>query len=152
MRILSNKSFSILFVLFSLQSCIVVYPVVNPNNNTNNKTTETKVEKSNNEVSVTTTTSAFKGKASYYSNAYIGKKTSSGELYDNKKLTAAHKTFPFGTRLEVKNLKNNKTVIVTVNDRLPATSTRLIDLSEAAAQALDMIRDGVIDTEVRVIK
>ncbi len=92
------------------------------------------------------------GKASYYADKFQGKKTASGQLYDKAKLTAAHKTLPFNTRVEVHNPKNNKKVIVTINDRLPATSTRSIDLSYTAAQQIDMIRDGVVNVTIKVLK
>lgn len=93
----------------------------------------------------------FYGKASYYADAFHGKLTASGEVFDMNKLTAAHKTLPFGTILNVRNLKNGKSVIVKVNDRGPFAGSRVIDLSKAAAQALDMIRDGVIDVEVTIM-
>ncbi len=138
-------------VLF-LNGCVIVYPSTTTTTTTKKTNTTTKTDDVGTNATVTTTTGSFKGKASYFSNSLVGKKTASGEVYDNKKLTAAHKTLPFGTKLEVKNLKNSKTVIVIINDRLPAASTRIIDLSEAAAKALDMIKDGVVDSELRILK
>ena len=75
------------------------------------------------------------GVASYYSDEYAGKKTASGDLYDPVKMTAAHKTLPFGTVVEVENLENGKKVIVMINDRGPVADGRLIDLSRSAAEA-----------------
>lgn len=91
------------------------------------------------------------GKASYYSSSLAGNATASGEIYDETQLTAAHKELPFGTEVEVKNLKNDKTVIVTINDRLPSVSSRIIDLSKAAAEQIEMIRDGVAEVEIAVL-
>lgn len=95
---------------------------------------------------------ASSGKASYYADKFHGRKTASGQVYDKTKLTAAHKTLPFNTKVEVTNTKNKKKVIVLINDRLPATSTRSIDLSFAAAKQIDMIRDGVVDVSLRILK
>jgi rare lipoprotein A len=92
----------------------------------------------------------FTGQASFYANKFHGKPTASGEKYDKNKLTAAHKTLPFSTEVEVTNTKNNKTVIVKINDRLPTSSSREIDLSEAAAKKLEMIQDGVVNVKIKV--
>jgi rare lipoprotein A len=90
------------------------------------------------------------GKASFYAKKFEGKRTASGEKFSNKKMTAAHKTLPFGTKVKVTNLRNNKTVVVTINDRLPKRSKRIIDLSQAAAKELDFIRSGT--TKVTIEK
>lgn len=82
------------------------------------------------------------GIASYYSDLFQGKPTASGELYDKVKMTAAHKTLPFGTIVTVTRLDNNKTVQVRINDRGPFISGRVIELSRAAATQLDLITDG----------
>ena len=66
-------------------------------------------------------------------------------------LTAAHRTFPFGTRVKVTNLKNNKWVVVRINDRGPRSKTRVIDLSVAAARKLDMIQAGIVKVRVEKI-
>lgn len=88
------------------------------------------------------------GKASFYAKKFEGRRTASGEKFSNKKLTAAHKTLPFGTKVKVTNLKNNKSVIVTINDRLPKKSKRIIDLSQAGAKELDFIRAGTAKVTV----
>lgn len=95
---------------------------------------------------------AASGQASYYANKFHGRKTASGEVYDKNKLTAAHKTLAFGTKVEVKNLKNSKSVIVKINDRMPNSSSRIIDLSRAAAQKIDMIQDGIVNVELSIVK
>lgn len=93
------------------------------------------------------------GKASYYGSNYgTNRKTASGKPYDKKKLTAAHKTLPFGTIVRVTNKKNGKTVDVEINDRGPFIKGRVIDLSVAAAQELDMMDSGVISVSVDIIE
>jgi rare lipoprotein A len=91
------------------------------------------------------------GKASFYAKKFEGRKTASGEIFSNKKLTAAHKTLPLGTKVKVTNLKNNKTVLVIINDRLPKRSKRTIDLSRAAAKELDFIRAGTAKVKIEII-
>ncbi len=93
----------------------------------------------------------FRGKASYYSDEFEGRQTANGEIYDADLLTAAHKTIAFGTIIKVTNLKNGKEVIVKINDRGPFKGDRIIDLSRAAAEQLEMIRDGVIDVECEIL-
>jgi rare lipoprotein A len=88
------------------------------------------------------------GTASYYAPKFHLRKTSSGEKYHKDSLTAAHKSLPFGTKLKVVNLSNQKSVIVRVNDRLPKKSKRVIDLSYAAAKQLDFIRKGLTKVEI----
>ena len=88
-------------------------------------------------------------KATYYANRYNGRKTSSGERYDSKKLTAAHPTLPLGTRVKVVNLANDRSVIVTINDRFRKRKYDVIDLSRAAASELGFIRRGT--AKVRII-
>jgi rare lipoprotein A len=91
------------------------------------------------------------GKASYYANKFEGRKTANGEIFSNKKMTAAHKTLPFGTRVRVTNLKNEKVIIVTINDRLPKKSGRIIDLSRSAAKELDFIKAGITKVTIEII-
>ncbi|MGB3465053.1 MAG: septal ring lytic transglycosylase RlpA family protein [Cyclobacteriaceae bacterium] len=85
------------------------------------------------------------GVASWYGPGFHGKKTASGEIFDTGKLTAAHRTLPFGTKLIVRNAANNKMVTVKVNDRGPFAKSRIIDLSKAAAEKLDMINAGTAE-------
>ncbi len=89
------------------------------------------------------------GKATYYKKRYNGRRTSSGMIYNQKKLTAAHPDIPFGTKVKVVNLANNRSVVVTVNDRCPERSFEFIDLSRAAARKLGFLRKGV--ATVRII-
>lgn len=83
------------------------------------------------------------GKASWYGTQHHGKRTASGEPFDQHALTAAHRTLPFGTRVKVTNLNNQRSVVVRINDRGPFRRGRDIDLSRAAAEQLDLIRTGV---------
>lgn len=91
------------------------------------------------------------GKASYYADRFEGKPTASGEKYRHNKLTAAHKTLPFGTRVRVTNLSNNASVEVVINDRGPFVEDRIIDLSRAAAEKLGFIMQGIAEVRVEVI-
>lgn len=100
----------------------------------------------------TSATSAAYGIASYYGADFHGKRTASGETFDQWKLTCAHRDLPFGTRLRVTNLKNEKSVIVRVNDRGPWVAGRMIDLSYAAAQKIDLIRDGVTRVKIEILR
>ena len=91
------------------------------------------------------------GVASYYGGKFHGRKTASGEIFNKDSLTAAHKILPFGTVVKVTNLKRNTSVVVKINDRLPSNSKRQIDLSEGAAGALGMLRDGVGQVRIEAI-
>ena len=88
------------------------------------------------------------GKASYYGDRHHGQKTASGERFDQRAMTAAHRTLPFGTRVKVTNLNNNRSVVVRINDRGPFVRGRIIDVSRAAAEKLDMVRSGVVPVRV----
>ena len=92
-----------------------------------------------------------RGVASWYGKKFHGRMTSSQEPYDMYAMTAAHKSLPLPTYVQVRNLKNNKTVVVRVNDRGPFVHNRLIDLSYSAALKLDMFRDGTSLVEVTAI-
>ncbi len=92
------------------------------------------------------------GQASWYGKKFHGRPTSNQEVFDMYKLTAAHKTLPLPSYVEVTNLKNNKQVVVRVNDRGPFVGDRIIDLSYAAAKALDFVNEGIADVRIKVIK
>jgi rare lipoprotein A len=87
------------------------------------------------------------GVASWY--GATGHLTASGEVFDRQRLTAAHPSLPFGSVIEVKNKRNGRTVLVTVNDRGPFHDARIIDLSPAAAAVLGMRRKGIALVEIR---
>jgi len=92
------------------------------------------------------------GVASFYANAFHGKKTSSGEVYNMNEKTCAHRWLPFGTMVRVRNLSNGKETKVRVNDRGPFKHGRVIDLSKGAAQEIDMIRAGTARVEIQVLE
>jgi len=91
------------------------------------------------------------GLASWYGEPYHGRPTASGERYDMKEMTAAHRTLPFGTRLRVRNLDNHRETEVLVNDRGPFVEGRILDLSWAAARALDALGPGVVPIRLTVV-
>ena len=90
------------------------------------------------------------GKASFYADKFEGIMTASGEKYKHSKLTAAHKTLPFGTKVRVTNLSNDKSVEVTINDRGPYIEDRIIDLSRSAAEELGFINNGLADVRIEI--
>ncbi len=83
-----------------------------------------------------------RGVASWYGGRFHGRRTASGELFDENALTAAHPTLPFGTRVRVRSLGNGREVVVRINDRGPHVKSRIIDLSRAAASALGFVQAG----------
>jgi rare lipoprotein A len=87
-----------------------------------------------------------------YGKAFAGKDTASGEPFDPKALTMAHRTLPFGTRVLVTNLENNRSVEVIVNDRGPFVSGRIADLSAAAARRIGMVANGVVEALLQIRK
>jgi len=89
-----------------------------------------------------------RGGASFYGDKFNGRRTASGEKFRQSKLTAAHKTLPFGTKVKVKNLSNGRTVKVKINDRGPFVSGRVIDLSKKAARRLGMLQTGIANVEI----
>ncbi|MDD3900479.1 MAG: septal ring lytic transglycosylase RlpA family protein [Dysgonamonadaceae bacterium] len=89
------------------------------------------------------------GKASFYSHKLHGRNTSSGIPYHKDSLTCAHRTLPFGTFIQVKNLNNNKTVVVKVTDRGPFSKSRIIDLSYAAAKEIGIVQQGIGNVEIK---
>jgi rare lipoprotein A len=98
------------------------------------------------------TGSQLEGIASYYADEFHGRTTANGETYDMNALTAAHKTLPFNTRVRVTNHENGKSVVVRINDRGPFKGDRIIDLSLAAAKAIDMIQHGTAAVTIDVME
>ena len=91
------------------------------------------------------------GTASYYSNTFNGKRTANGEIYSQKKMTAACNVLPLGTWIRVTNLRNGKSVIVKTNDRLHTRMKRVVDLSREAADKLDYVKSGLTRVRIEVI-
>jgi rare lipoprotein A len=92
------------------------------------------------------------GEASFYADAFEGRQTASGETFRQDQMTAAHRTYPFGTVLRVTNTANNREVIVRVNDRGPAKESRVLDVTRRAAEDLKMIREGTARVRIEVLK
>lgn len=132
--ILTNfKSVTYFFFIFLLVSCTA-----------SKSTTSTKKS----------TAKSFKDnvEASYYADKFNGRKTASGEIFDNSKMTCAHRTLAFGTKLKVANPANNKEVIVIVNDRGPEKTSREIDLSKAAfIKIAENINQGILKVDIAII-
>lgn len=97
-------------------------------------------------------TTGEKGIASYYGAQYHGRLTASGEAFDMNDLTAAHPTFKFGTKVKVTHLANNRSVTVRINDRGPFVKGRVIDLSQAAAAELQMLRAGLAEVRIEIVE
>jgi rare lipoprotein A len=98
--------------------------------------------------------SAFvqEGWASYYGTAHHGRRTASGERFDEHQLTAAHRSLPFGTLVRVTNLGNGREVVVTINDRGPFRKHRVIDVSSRAARDLGFLRQGTVRVRIEAIR
>lgn len=92
------------------------------------------------------------GVASYYADKFVGRKTASGEVFSQHKMTCAHNTLPLGTKVKVTNLRNGKSIVVRVNDRLHHRNPRIIDLPTGAAKKLGYTGRGIINVSVVVIK
>jgi rare lipoprotein A len=91
------------------------------------------------------------GKASFYADKFEGSPTASGQKYRHNRLTAAHKSLPFGTKVKVTNVANDQSVEVVINDRGPYVDNRVIDLSKSAAERLDFINQGLADVKIEVV-
>lgn len=97
-----------------------------------------------------TAQTAEEGIANFYSDKFQGKKTASGAVYDKNKLTASHKTLPYGTKVRVTNLENGKSVVVTINDRMKPGNPVVIDVTRRAAQELGFAKAGKAKVKLEV--
>ena len=93
-----------------------------------------------------------RGIASWYGSQFHGRRTANGEVYDMYGVSAAHRTLPFGTLVEVENLDNGKRLLVRINDRGPFVDGRIIDLSYGAAEKLDMVTAGVVEVRLTLVE
>lgn len=91
------------------------------------------------------------GRISFYADKFHGRPTASGTPYDAEDLTMAHRTLPLGTKVMITNTANQRSVVVTVNDRGPFTGSRVADLSRAAAEKLNMIRSGIAEATIHIL-
>ena len=96
--------------------------------------------------------SSERGIASWYGTPYHGQPSASGEIYDQEKLTAAHRTLPFGTSVRVRRLDRDESIVVRINDRGPFVQSRIIDLSRAAAARLGMMAGGLAPVILEVVE
>lgn len=96
-------------------------------------------------------TRVFYGQASYYANKFEGRKTANGEIFRQKKLTCASNVLPLGTWIRVTNLRNGRSVVVKINDRLHPKMKRIVDLSKAAAQRLGYVSRGLTRVKVEIL-
>jgi rare lipoprotein A len=92
------------------------------------------------------------GIASYYSDKFIGKTTANGDVFSQDKMTAAHNFLPLGTKIRVTNLRNNKSIVVRINDRMHHRNKRLVDLTKAAAQKLGFMKSGITRVKIQVFE
>ena len=92
-----------------------------------------------------------KGTASYYANSFNGLRTACGETFSNDSLTAAHKSLPFGTIVKVTNIKNDSIILLRINDRMPQSNRRAIDVTLNAAKKLNFVREGLATVTIEVI-
>ncbi|MCJ8497143.1 septal ring lytic transglycosylase RlpA family protein [Chryseobacterium salipaludis] len=90
--------------------------------------------------------------ASYYHDKFNGRRTASGDIFDNSKLTAANRSLPFGTKIKVTNLRSGKSVIVEINDRGPFHASRALDLSRAAYEAIGNPARGTMPVEYEIVE
>ncbi len=148
------------FIVFLIAGCAsrgyYVYPV-----HTNRIKNSTKIQKATMKPyrvdgrvyypTIVQTGNIYRGIASWYGPNFHGKKTSNGEYYDMYALTAAHKTLPMNTIVKVTNLLNGKSVIVRINDRGPFVKNRIIDLSYAAAERLNIIASGTAPVRLKIL-
>jgi rare lipoprotein A (peptidoglycan hydrolase) len=125
---------------------------------TNSKKTTAKKKPATKEETDTTAPSTkatgqeLTGTASFYSASFEGKQTANGEIFRNAKLTCASNKFPLGTWLKITNLKNNKTIVVKVNDRMHPRMKRLVDLTLTGAKKLDFVAAGLTQVKAEVLK
>lgn len=139
MRIGIDKILRIVFVSFFIGCFILPNQVISQNKNSDSTIKSKKAKK------------VFYGQASYYSNKFNGRKTANGEIFSQKKLTAACNVLPLGTWIKVTNLRNGRAVIVKTNDRIHPKMKRIVDLSKAAAQQLGYINRGLTRVKVEII-
>lgn len=150
------RSLAKIFFILVLVALVGFTLVVNEDKTTEPVTTEEVVSVEEEAVTADRSLVEFvdKGtmKASWYGPGFHGQKTANGEVYDQMSFTAAHKFLKFGTLLKITNLKNNKSVVVRINDRGPYIGGRDLDLSKAAALELGFVRKGVAKIKVEEIK
>jgi rare lipoprotein A len=155
-----NGSLALMLVVLAMQGCGVMSiapeaPVINAISRPGSETRQRPVpveESAKTKNGFKDGPAPITGDASWYGPGFVGRKTASGAIFDDAKLTAAHKTIPLGSRAKVTNLKNGKTIEVEINDRGPYIDGRILDLSHAAARALDMVHVGVTRVQIELLQ
>lgn len=99
-----------------------------------------------------TSADVSEGKIAHYGRKFAGRRTASGERFNPAALTLAHNTLPFGTQVRITNLANKRSVVARVNDRGPSTPGRIADLSTAAARRIGMLRAGIVEAKLEVLR
>ncbi|KAA2241942.1 septal ring lytic transglycosylase RlpA family protein [Chitinophaga agrisoli] len=94
---------------------------------------------------------SYKGTASYYANKFNGRRTANGEIFSNQEMTAAHNSLPLGTYVKVTNLRNGRSVIVRITDRLHPDNRRIIDLTQLAARQLGFLSHGLTKVSIEIV-
>jgi rare lipoprotein A len=143
------------FLYLFIAAVLIIFVSCSSSPRFTKKSTQKPVERTGDsldEYSNSAAVESFTGIASYYAHEFHGRQTANGEIYDMNGLTAAHPTFPFETIIRVTNLKNNKSVIIRINDRMPKHPERIIDLSLGTAEELDMITDGLAEVRLDILK
>jgi rare lipoprotein A (peptidoglycan hydrolase) len=120
--------------------------------NTNGKNNESYINISNIGLENSVINHQLQGLASWYGPYFHGRKTASGNIFNQYALTAAHKTLPLGTIVKVTNIKNTRSVVVKINDRGPYIDGRVIDMSKTAAEELKMLDGGIAPVKIDVLK
>lgn len=141
---------TVLLTALAIQGCSMHSGL--PGSTLQNRPDPLGVGKSETPRSVTTPNNVHVGVASWYGPGFSGKKTASGDIFDETKLTAAHKSLPLGSKAKVTHLGNGKSVEVLINDRGPFVEGRMIDLSRSAAKALGMIDNGTAKVQVELLQ
>ena len=143
--------FSILFLLAGLFTINPAYSQDKEKEKQEKEKKKQEKEKEKDEDKKKTSNRLLYGTASFYANSFQGKKTANGEVFDQKKMTAACNVLPLGTWIRVTNLRNKKSVLVKTNDRLHTKMKRVVDLSRAAASKLGYINAGLTRVKVEVL-
>lgn len=148
----SPELFDVILLMLAaaaIQGCSMISDIAN----SSAQIQSASVRKANYEISRPSAISKLEiGAASWYGPGFNGKATASGDIFDDRKFTAAHRTLPLGSKARVVNLNNGKSVEVVINDRGPHVQGRIIDLSQASAKALGMIDCGITQVKVQLIQ
>jgi rare lipoprotein A len=142
-------------VLTTLISCVASprYPTPSPDSDPSPTKSANVPERGRKSTSVVPTESAYQvGPASYYAHKFHGRQTANGEIFDMYGMSAAHRELPLGTVIKVTHLGNGRSLELRVNDRGPFIPGRILDLSLGAAQHLDMVKEGVAQIRIDIVK